>query len=97
VGLVVVVGLAQERLVRTDQVDDLAADDALAGRAALVQAVIAVGVEGALVPVDADLDPVLPDDADIAVLHLDFVTNEHLLRHPARAPSSIESRFLGSF
>ena len=85
--LVVIVGLAEEGLVRTEQVDHAAPDDALAGRAALVQAMVPVGVEGAVVPIDADLDPVLPDDADVAVLHLDFVTDEDLLRHPSRAPS----------
>src|SRR5687768_8672336 len=38
VRLVVVVGLGHERLVRRIDVDDLAPDDALAGRAALMQA-----------------------------------------------------------
>src|SRR5262245_34155072 len=68
VRLVVVVFLRHERLVGGVDVDDLAPDDALAGRAALVQAMVAVGVEGAGVAVDPDLDLALADDADIAVL-----------------------------
>src|SRR5262245_24862935 len=67
VRLVLVVFLRHERLVRRIDVDDLAPDDALAGRAALVQAMIAVGVEGAGVAVDPDFDLALADDADIAV------------------------------
>src|SRR5262249_43337775 len=55
-------------------------------RAALVQTVIAVGVEGAAVAIDADLDLALADDADIAVLHLDVLAHENLLRHPSGLP-----------
>src|SRR5579862_4734405 len=64
VRLVIVVGLAEERFIGAEQVDDLVADDALAGRPALVGAMIAVGVEGPGVAVDADLDAVLADDTD---------------------------------
>src|SRR5262249_41365611 len=76
--LVFVVGLAEELAVRPEQIDDLVADDALAGGPTLVQAVIAVGVERAGVPVDADLMAVLAHDADLAVLHLELIANEHL-------------------
>jgi len=50
-----------------------------------VQALIAVGVEGVGVAVDSDLDPVLTDDADVAVLHLKLAADEDL-RHPSFAP-----------
>src|SRR5262245_14881275 len=80
-----IVGLAEISLVGAQQLDHLALDHALAGRAALMQAVVAVGVEGAGVPVDADFEPVLTDDADIAIAHVHIVTNENL-RHSSPAP-----------
>src|SRR5882757_4808705 len=83
--LVLVVGLAEIALVRAVELDHLVPDQALAGRAALMQAMIAVGVVGAAVPVDPDLDPVLADDADIAILHFDFIADKNL-RHPAGLP-----------
>ena len=81
VRFVLVVGLAEEAAVRSEQVDDLISDDALAGGAALVQAVIAVGVERAGMAIDADLGAVLADDANIAIFHLEVFTDEYL-RHP---------------
>src|SRR5262249_50678622 len=83
VRLVVVVGLAEIVAVRAEQVDDLVADDALAGRAALVQAVIAGGIERSGMAIDADFGSILADDADVAVFHLEVFANEYLLRHPA--------------
>src|SRR5579862_652495 len=80
-----VVGLAEEALVRAEQIHHFIPDDALAGRSALVQALIAVGVQGSGVAVDPDLDPVLADDADIAILHLKFAADKDL-RHPLFAP-----------
>src|SRR6185503_12830375 len=73
VRIVIIVSLGHERLVRCIDVDDLAPDDALAGRATLVQAMVAVGVESAVVAIDPDLDPVLADNADVAVLHFDVL------------------------
>src|SRR5215472_8662269 len=86
VRLVLVVGLAEERFVGAEQVDDLVADDALAGRPALMGALIAVGVEGAGMPVDADLGAVLADDANVTVFHLKLITDENL-RHARLTPS----------
>src|SRR5262245_26756728 len=84
--LIVIVGLGHKRAVLGIEVDHLAPDDTLAGRAALVQAMVAVGVIGAVMPIDADLDPALTDNADIAILHLDVLAYENL-RHPSRSPS----------
>src|SRR5580704_9727553 len=64
VRLVLVVGLAEKVAVRPKQIDHLVADNAFAGRAALVQTMIAVGVEGAAMAIDADLGAILADDAD---------------------------------
>src|SRR5215211_6330377 len=44
VRLVLIVGLAEKRLVGTEDVEHLAPHDALAGRAALMQAIIPIGV-----------------------------------------------------
>src|SRR5262245_28922796 len=82
VRLVLVVGLAEKAPVRSEEVHDPVPDDAFAGRAALVQAVIAVRVVGTSMPVDTDFEPVLADDANSAILHLDVLANENL-RHSA--------------
>ena len=57
--LVIVVGLTKELSVLIVEIDDLAPGDPLAGRAALMQALIAIGIKGPVMPVDADLDLVL--------------------------------------
>src|SRR5262249_16468216 len=67
-------------LVGHDPLFDLGDDQALAGRAALVQAVIAVGVELAAVPEHADLGTADEHDAAVAVLELGCLANE-LLGH----------------
>src|SRR5262249_24839629 len=67
-------------LVRRNALFDLGDDQALAGRAALVQAVIAVGVELAAVPEHADLCIADEYDAAVAVLELGCLANE-LLGH----------------
>src|SRR6185369_14715821 len=85
VRIIVVISLADIRLVRGEQLDHLAFDHALAGGTALMQAMVAVGVVRAGVPVDADLEPVLTHDADVAVAHLDILANENL-RHSSPAP-----------
>src|SRR4051812_12391148 len=90
VRLVMIVGLAEERLVRTEHIEDLAPDDTLAGRAALMQAIIPVSVIGAIMSIDADFEFILVNNADIAVLHLDVLTYENLLRHPSRAPCCLD-------
>src|SRR5262245_34321308 len=63
--VVLIVSLGHERLVRRIDVDDPAPDDAFTGRAALMQTMVPVSVERAFVAVDADLDPVLADNADV--------------------------------
>ena len=80
-----VIGLADIRLVRSEEFDHLALHHALAGGAALMQAVVAVGIVGTRVPVDADLEPFLAHDADVAIVHLDILANENL-RHSSPAP-----------
>src|SRR5262245_51613364 len=67
-------------LVGHDPLFDLGDDQALAGRAALMQAVIAVGVELAAVPEHADLGIAHEHDAAVAVLELGCLANE-LLGH----------------
>src|SRR5689334_9105696 len=67
-------------LVGQDPLFDLGDDQALAGRAALVQAVIAVGVELAAVLEHADLGVADEHDAAVAVLELGCLANE-LLGH----------------
>jgi hypothetical protein len=42
---------------------------------------VPVGVERPVVPVDADLNLVLADDTDVAVLHFKLAADENL-RHP---------------
>src|SRR5712671_447408 len=83
--VVVVVGLAEIRLIGTQQVDHLTLHDALAGRATLMQAMVAVGVIGAGVPVDPDLQTVLAHDPHIAILHFLVLAHENL-RHSSHAP-----------
>src|SRR5882762_8478763 len=85
VRIIVVVGLPDIRLIRSEQLDHLALHHALAGGAALMQAVVAVGIVGTSVPVDADLEPVLTHDADVAIAHLNILANENL-RHSSPAP-----------
>src|SRR5262245_23684178 len=85
VRVAVIVGLPEIRLVGGQELDHLALDHALAGRATLMQAIVTVGVIGAGVPVDADLEPVLADDADVAVAHFHVLTYENL-RHSSSAP-----------
>src|SRR5438093_4733465 len=69
VRVAVIVGLSEISLIGAQELDHLALDHALAGRPALVQAVVAISVVGASVPIDADLEPILTDDADVAVAH----------------------------
>src|SRR5262245_50205833 len=85
VRVAVIVGLPEIRLVGGQQFDHLALDHALAGRATLMQAIVTVGVIGAGVPVDADLEPVLADDTDVAIAHFHVLTYENL-RHSSPAP-----------
>jgi hypothetical protein len=60
-----------------------------------MQALIAISVIGPGIPIDADLDLVLADDADITVLHLNVLADENL-RHsgfaPSRSNDSVETR-----
>ena len=63
-------------LVRPQPLFDLGDGQAFAGRAALVQAVIAVGVEFALVPEHADFVVADEDDAAVAVLEFRKLTDE---------------------
>src|SRR5215469_17260812 len=51
--LVRIIGLAQKGAVRSIEVDDLIAHDPFAGRSALMQAMISIGVEGAGMAIDA--------------------------------------------
>src|SRR5262249_26916134 len=85
VRIIVVIGLTDIRLVRSEQLDHLALHHALTGGAALMQAMVAVGIIRTSVPVDADLEPVLTHDADVAVTHLDILANENLA-HSSPAP-----------
>src|SRR5262245_10512778 len=81
----VIVGLPKIRLIGTQELDHPALDHTLAGRAALMQAMVAISVVGAGVPIDTDLESVLTDDADIAITHVHILTNENL-RHSSPAP-----------
>src|SRR5262245_4935568 len=85
VRIIVIVGLADVRLIRSEQLDHLALHHTLAGGTTLMQAMVAVGIIGAGVPVDADFEPVLTHDADVAVAHLDIVANENF-PHSSPAP-----------
>src|SRR5690349_20366413 len=67
--------------VRRDDVDHLVDQDALAGRAAGMQAVIAVGVKGPGFVEHADLLCARGDDAAIAVRHVGRLGHEPF-RHP---------------
>src|SRR5580704_2088112 len=71
---------AHRGLVGAQPLLDLGDGQALAGRAALVQAEIAVGVEFALVPEHADLVVAHKDDPPIAVLEFRKLCDE-LFRH----------------
>src|SRR5262245_46157619 len=84
VRIIVVIGLTDIRLVRREQLDHLALNHALAGGAALMQAMVAVGIVRTGMPVDADLESVLTHDADVAVTHLDVLSTGH--RAPSSAP-----------
>ena len=72
-------------LVGTQPLLDLGDGEALAGRAALMQAEIAVGVELAFVAEDADLVLAGENDPAIAVLELSGLTDV-LLGHAATPP-----------
>src|SRR5215475_3678109 len=85
VRIIVVIGLTDIRLVRREQLDHLALNHALAGGAALMQAMVAVGIVRTGVPVDADLEPILTHDADVPIAHLNIVANENLA-HSSPAP-----------
>src|SRR5262245_14355936 len=85
VRIIVIIGLTDIRLVRAEQLDHLALHHALAGGAALMQAMVAVGIVRTGMPVDADLESVLTHDADVAVTHLDVIANENLA-HSSPAP-----------
>src|SRR5262245_29446459 len=85
VRVAVIVGLPEIRLVGAQKLDHLALDHALAGRATLMQAMVAVGVIAASVPIDADLEPILAADADVAVTHFHVLAHENL-RHSSPAP-----------
>ena len=63
---------------------DLGDGQALAGRPALVQAVIAVGVELAVVAKDADL--VIADEYDPAVAILEFRGSCRQISQPCASP-----------
>src|SRR5262245_32181606 len=80
-------------LVGTQPLLDLGDGETLAGRAALMQAEIAVGVELAFMPEYADLVLTGENDAAIAVLELRDLTDE-LLGH-ADAPSCLGLEFSG--
>jgi hypothetical protein len=88
-----IVGLAEESLVVTIEVDDPALHDPLARRTALMGAMVPVGVIIALVAVNPDLEPVLSEDADIAILHFNVLAHENLLRHPASGSLSAADEF----
>src|SRR5215470_3069992 len=66
------------RLVRHQLLFNLGDDQALAGRAALMQAGVAVGVELAVVPEDADLDIAVKHDPAVAVLEFRRLANKFL-------------------
>src|SRR5215813_7348137 len=85
VRIIVIIGLTDVGLVWSEQLDHLALHHALAGGAALMQAMVAVGIVRTSVPVDADLEPVLTHNADVAVAHLDVLANENLA-HSSPAP-----------
>src|ERR1043166_2643576 len=72
--------LAVPGAIGTEHVFDLVHDDALARRAALVDAQILVGVEAALPIEHADLDPVVGNDAPVALGELGGFGDEHV-RH----------------
>src|SRR4051794_16423092 len=84
--IIVIVSLADIRLVRREELDHLALHYALAGGATLMQAMVAVRIIRTSVPVDADFEPVLTHDADVPVAHLEVLANENLA-HSSPAPA----------
>src|SRR5262249_16348990 len=76
-------------LVGHDPLFHLGDDQALAGRAALVQAVIAVGVEFAAVLEHTDLGVADEHDAAIAVLELGCLANELLAQECTSLPPNV--------
>src|ERR1043166_5131949 len=92
--------LAVPGAVGSEHVLDLMHDHALARRSALVDAQVLVGVEAALPVEHADLDPIMGDDAPVAVGELGGLGDEHV-RHGSsvcRAMSrqlSTKKRFAG--
>src|SRR5207302_7679575 len=78
--------LAEPGLVGRQHVLDLMHDDAFAGRAALVQAEILVGVETALPMEHPDFETVVKNDAAVAFGEIRNFRDEYF-RHPASRPS----------
>jgi hypothetical protein len=101
VGLVI--DLPLKRPILAVNVHHLEPCDPFARRAALVNALVPVGIETALVAVDANVSAAYRHDADVAILHLGFPAQEiflhlTLLRHPVRrySPNADESNRGGS-
>src|SRR6185437_242926 len=87
VHVVAVVILTEEGAIRRDDIEDLRHADAFADRAALMRAMIAIGVVFAALADDADLDLAGGDDADPAVNDLAILANQYF-SHSAPIPFS---------
>src|SRR4029077_7509420 len=74
----VAVGLALVEAVLVDYIDDVLRDHAFAGRSALVQAGVAVGVECAALVKDADLALARGDDLAVAFLDVGRFSHQPL-------------------
>src|SRR5665213_482052 len=84
-GVVVVVGLTLKGLVGPDNVENTTLEHPFARRTALMQAMIAIGVIGPRIAIDPHFQTVLPDNADVPILHFAVVTHEYLRHYSLRA------------
>jgi hypothetical protein len=78
VDVVLVVGLAEIKTAFADDIDNLRHLDAFAGRAALMRAIILIGVVVAAPMEDTDLHPARLHDPNPALRELTFAANQDL-------------------